>query len=144
MNHDIKLQRTHNFLSTIYSLWAHIGNEWLRNCPYVVVALTLMLHSPVSRGAELKRTQYWSILLTNMAAHGVACCTEAGVRSSTTGVEAECFLHRGQNKRVVCYVSVSLVLLPAMHNECPRHALSIEFEYKLTRVSLTWLPRTGP
>ena len=79
-----------------------------------------------------------------MAAHGVACCTDEGVRSSTTGVEAECILHRGQNKRVVCYVSVSLVLLPAMHNEWPRHALSIEFEYKLTGVSLTWLPRLGP
>lgn len=75
--------------------------------------------------------------------HRVACCTDAGVRNSTTGVGRECS-HRGQNKRVVCYVSVSLVLLPAMHNECLRHALSIEFEYKLTRVSLTWLPRPGP
>lgn len=52
--------------------------------------------------------------------------------------------HRGENKRVVCYVSVSLVLLPVMHNECPRHALSIESKYKLTRVSLTWLPGLGP
>ena len=76
--------------------------------------------------------------------HSVACCTDAGVRSSATGVEGECFVHRGQNKRVVCYVSVSLVLLPTMHNECLKHALSIEFEYKLTRVSLTWLPRLGP
>lgn len=79
-----------------------------------------------------------------MVVHRMACCTDAGVRSSITGVERECFLRRGQNKRVVCYVSVSLVLLPAMHNECPRHALSIEFEYKLTRVFLTWLPRLGP
>ena len=39
-----------------------------------------------------------------------------------------------------CYVTVSVVLLPLMHNECLRHALSIEFEYKLMRVSLTWLP----
>lgn len=74
----------------------------------------------------------------------MAYCTEAGARSGNPGVERERFLHRGQNKRVVCYVSVSLVLLPVMHNECPRHALSIEFEYKLTRVSLTWLPRLGP
>lgn len=79
-----------------------------------------------------------------MVEHSVACCTDAGVRGATTGVGREHSLHGGQNKRVVCYVSVSLVLLPAMHNECPRHALSIEFEYKLTRVSLTWLPRPGP
>lgn len=52
--------------------------------------------------------------------------------------------HWGENKRVVCYVSVSLVLLPVMHNECPRHALSIESKYKPTRVSLTWLPGLGP
>lgn len=44
-----------------------------------------------------------------------ACCTDAGVTTSTTGVERECFLHRGQNKRVVCYVSVSLVLLCIMN-----------------------------
>lgn len=79
-----------------------------------------------------------------MVEHGVACFTDARVRGTTTGVRREHSLHGGQNKRVVCYVSVSLVLLPAMHNECPRHALSIEFEYKLTRVSLTWLPRLGP
>lgn len=105
-----------------------------------------MLRSPNSWSSQLKRTQYWSTP-TNwdfVVVHSVACCTDAGVRSSATGVEGECFLHRGQNKRVVCYVSVSLVLLPAMHNECPRHALSIEFEYKLTRVSLTRLPRLGP
>lgn len=52
--------------------------------------------------------------------------------------------HRGENERVVCYASVSLVLLPVMHNECPRHALSIESEHKPTRVSLTWPPRLGP
>lgn len=46
--------------------------------------------------------------------------------------------HKGENKRVVCYVSVSLVLLPVMHNECPRHSLSVESQYKLTRVTLTW------
>ncbi len=96
-------------------------------------------------GALSKKQEHKiKIILTNMVLHSVACCTDAGVRSSTTGVEGECFLHRGQNKRIVCYVSVSLVLLPVMHNECPRHALSIEFEYKLTRVSLTWLPRLGP
>lgn len=34
--------------------------------------------------------------------------------------------HRLENERLVCYASASLVLLPVMHNECPRHALSIQ------------------
>lgn len=34
--------------------------------------------------------------------------------------------HRVENERRVCYASASLVLLPVMHNECPRHALSIQ------------------
>lgn len=45
----------------------------------------------------------------------------------------------GQSKRVLSYATVSQRLLPSMHNECPRRALSIEFEYNRRRYSLTWL-----
>lgn len=34
--------------------------------------------------------------------------------------------YRLENERLVCYASASPVLLPVMHNECPRHALSIQ------------------
>lgn len=41
--------------------------------------------------------------------------------------------HEGENKRPVCYISTSLVLLPALHNECSRHALSIVIERQTNR-----------
>lgn len=68
-------------------------------------------------------------------------CTLCGLLHRCTSQKQ---YQRGENKRVVCYVSVSLVLLPVMHNECLRQALSIESKYKPTRVSLTWLPELGP
>lgn len=59
-----------------------------------------------------------------------------------------CMLHRcksqkQQNKRAVCYISTSLVLLPVLHNECSRHALSIVIERQINRGSSYTATRAG-
>lgn len=51
--------------------------------------------------------------------------------------------HKGENKRAVCYISTPLVLLPALHNECSRHALSIVIERQINRGSSYTATRTG-
>lgn len=51
--------------------------------------------------------------------------------------------HKSKNKRAVCYISTSLVLLPALHNECSRHALSIVIERQMNRGSSYTATRAG-
>lgn len=51
--------------------------------------------------------------------------------------------HKGENKRAVCYISTSLVLLPVLHNECCRHALSIVIERQINRDSSYTATRAG-
>lgn len=139
MNHNIKLEWRYHFPPMDDDVRYGLQMGELSICFFLVVAFWCCIPFK-SSSAQYKRTQCWNILSHSdfEAVHSGACCTDAGVRSSATGTEAEGFLPWGQNKRVVCYVSVSLVLLPAMHNECHRHALSMEFASKLARVSLTW------
>lgn len=122
----IKLQWTQDFPLVYIHYGLHKRNDWLqplRNCPF-------------SKKQEHKNKR--DSLLKHTDLHGCKLC------GMLHRCRSQKQYHRGENKRAVCYVSVSLVLLPVMHNECPRHALSIEFKYKLTRVSLTWLPGLGP